>query len=137
MNRRGLYDIIVVFFLIVVLIASVIAFLSLNAGSAMLYGALRKQASGPRDALAVKDALLSCHRIDYLVASELSLTTCRADAMLGGYTVTRLPLNGCTPTVWDHRHGTTDTLIPFIVTVEDEGGKRCLSRLDVAVGGVA
>ena len=101
----------------------------------MLYGTLRKQLSGPRDALAVKDALLSCHRIDYLLASELNETTCRADAMLGGYMVTRLSLNGCEPTVWDHRRGTTDTLIPFIVTVEDDGGKRCLSRLDIAIGG--
>jgi hypothetical protein len=136
--RKGLYDIIVVFFLIIVLIAAVIAFLTLNAGSSMLYVSLRKQAAGPREAAAVKDALLACHRIDYLIESQLGETDCRADTMLGGYAVTRLALNDCEPASWDHRRGTaTDTAIPFIVTVEDGGGKRCLSRLDVFVRGTA
>lgn len=83
----------------------------------------------------LKDALLSCHRLEYL-DSVLFSEPCSADSMHRGYRVTQLELNGCQTQTWEkgeHALGEYDQAIPFIVTVQQPSGLRCLARLEVYI----
>jgi hypothetical protein len=129
-GRKGLYEIIMVFFLIIVMVFSIMFFLSMNAGSSVLYSNVRQHAQGPREAVLVKDSLLACHRTDYLHA-DLFRTPCPADRMQQGYRVTQYEINGCAPETWGEAKGEFTQTIPFVVAVEHSSGKRCLAKLEV------
>jgi hypothetical protein len=129
-----MYDIIVAFFLVLTLVFAVVLFLYLNASSATLFGKLQESSAGPREAAIVKDALLACHRLEY-VDERLLSDPCPADTMLRGYRITQHELNGCEAKSWERgQHDTYDQVTPFIITVEQVSGQRCLARLEVFSG---
>lgn len=135
-GRRGIYEIILTFFLIATLVFAVIMFLYVNTGSSLLYAGLKQQGEAPRDASLLKDALLACHRLDYLSAELLAeqiagTAQCPAMKMLRGFRITQLPMNNCTETGWMHQNGEYGQAVPFIVSVEQSSGQRCLARLEV------
>ena len=133
MSRKGVYDIIMTFFLVILLIFGVLIFLYLNARSAVVFGGVARTSAAPRSAAEVKDAVLSCHRLEYLDETLMN-APCYAKDAYGGYRVRQLALNGCTQKVWDFRRSIGDaSTIPFIVAVEQQGGKRCLAALEVFV----
>lgn len=139
LGRRGFYEIIMAFFLITVLIFAVIFFLFMNTSSSLLYGKLKQASAGPRDAQVVKDALLTCHNVDYLKESVLDAqvagtTSCAAQEMLGGFRVERLALNGCAAKEWSLARGDHAQAVPFIIAIEDPGGRRCIGRLEILLG---
>lgn len=130
-NRKGLYEIIFGFFLVVVLVFGVLFMLSAAAGSSELYAKVRQTMKGANSAGIVKDELLSCHRLTYLDA-ELFSAPCRANALLQGYSVRQLPLNGCPELVWDFTSGEPAQKVPFVVAIEQENSTRkCLAILEV------
>jgi hypothetical protein len=135
-GRKGLYEIILVFFLVVVLIFAVIFFLYVNTSSSLLYGKLKKSTSSTHDAVLLKDALLACHRIDYLDVSLLD-EQCEAKQMLHGFDLVQLPLNGCQEHQWNYSRSEYTQTIPFVVTMQQLSGQRCIARLLVRVGETA
>jgi len=104
LGKKGMYEVILAFFTITVLIAAVLFFLYANTASATVYAQLKRTTQGPAQAVLVKDALYSCHEIDYLVETRFD-SPCKADAMLRGYKVTQLALNGCEEKEWDKSRG--------------------------------
>ena len=130
-GRRGLYEILLAFFTVIVLVTSVLIFLSLETQSTMLYALLRKNAALPKEASLLKEELLACHHLDYLEEEKFD-APCRADGLLRGYRVVQLSLNSCEERVWDRSRGQYSSTIPFIVAVAQQGGgRRCLARLEV------
>lgn len=131
LGRKGLYEIILTFFVLIVLLVSVFLFMQLSTHSTALYGAVREAMGGPVDAVGVKDALLRCHRIQYLDEERLD-TPCAADGLFRGYRLTQLPLNGCEERTWDRSRGDYSQAVPFILAMERRDDVwKCLVRLEV------
>jgi uncharacterized membrane protein len=126
-----MYEIILAFFVVTVIIFAVIAFMYLNVSSSALYAKLKQGSSSQTDAVSLKDELLACHRLDYLDETLMD-APCRAKTMLQGYTITQLPLNGCQAKTWKYAKSDAATSVPFVVDVAQAGsGKKCLARLNV------
>ncbi|MBR9703072.1 hypothetical protein GOV10_03490 [Candidatus Woesearchaeota archaeon] len=129
-GKRGLYEIFLGFFAIVVLVFAIIFFLYINAQSSSVYASLKQASSSPREAGKVKDTLLSCHRLTHLDA-DLFDEPCAADNMWSGYRVVQYGLDGCPETIWDKSTGQHNSLIPYVVAVDQGNGLKCLARLEV------
>jgi hypothetical protein len=134
LGKRGLYEIIMTFFIVIVLVFAILFFLYINISSGILYDKVSRSASAPRSAIEVKDAVLACHKVEYL-DERLMDAPCRAKALLGGYRIRQYTANGCNATVWNYTKllPEENQLVPFVVTVEQLGGKRCLAALEVVV----
>lgn len=131
LGRRGLYEIIMAFFAVTIIIFAVIAFMFLNVSSSTLYAQLKTGSRSQTEAVKVKDVLLACHRFDYLDESLMD-SPCRAKEMLKGYAITQMPLNGCEPKEWSYARGEHSTSVPFVVDVAQAGsGKKCLAKLHI------
>jgi len=130
-QRRGLYEIILTFFVVTVIVFAVIAFMYMNVSSSTLYAQLKRGTQSQTEAVKVKDVLLACHRLDYLDESMMD-APCRAKGMLRGYTIQQLPLNGCEPKLWSYASGEYTVSVPFVIDVaQTDSGKKCLARLNV------
>lgn len=129
-GKRGLYEIFLGFFTIVVLVFAIIFFIYINAQSSSVYAYLKQASSTPREAGKVKDMLLSCHSLTHLDA-DLFDEPCAADSMWAGYRVVQYGLDGCPETIWDKSTGQYNSLIPYVISVDQGNGLKCLARLEV------
>lgn len=130
-GRRGLYEIIMAFFVVTVIVFAVIAFMFMNVSSSTLYAQLKQGSRSQTEAIKVKDVVLSCHRLEYLDEALMD-RPCRAKEMLKGYRVEQLTLNDCDPKTWDFAKGEYSSAVPFVLNVaQADSGKKCLAKLYV------
>lgn len=125
--RRGLFEIITAFFLVAVLVFAIIFFLYMNTSSSLLYSKVQEDVEGPREAVSVKDALLACHRLEYLYEGSFDEP---CPAAQRAFRVTQYEMNGCAAKSWGEP-GEFSQTVPFVVSVEQASGLRCLARLEV------
>lgn len=102
----------------------------MNTQSSTVYAGLKQASGAPREAINVKDALLSCHQISYLEAERFD-QPCPADDMWSGYRVVQYGFDACSETIWDKSTGQYTSLVPFVVAVDQGNGIKCLARLEV------
>jgi len=132
-QRRGVYEIFITFFLVLVLVFGLMFVLFSVVSSTGLYAQVQSASQAPLDALALKDSLFFCHRLEFLDETMMN-EPCPAKNMLHGFIVKQSSLNGCEAKEWDYSKPGYSQTTPFAVTVEQEVGTRCLATLEILSG---
>jgi hypothetical protein len=131
LHRRGIYELLLGFFLVFVLLFGVLFFLFLDNQTSGLYAAIKGRTSGFDESENIREVLLACHGVTFLDAAKMD-QPCPAKEMGRGFTVIQLPVNGCPERHWSYLQGSYSEKIPFVVTIlQEDGAKKCLARLEV------
>lgn len=134
---KGIFSTITGFFLIVVIVFGLIAFLAIYTGMVGLSSAVKSDLRSYDAAKQFKDSLLICHGQTRLQASKLDDPgSCPLSPMVKGYRVEQKEVLGCDSNNWPF--GDTDDFthqrIPYsVVVVQGDGSSTCLATLHIYI----
>lgn len=132
--RRGeLQEIMIAFVLVMVMIFTVLFFLSINAKTNILFSNIKHNSLRYDVAEQVFSTILECHETTFLDEEKLNnRTSCPAATISGGYTIHQLPMNGCEEKRWTFSNGNYSSSLPFVVSIlQNDSEKKCLAVMEV------
>ena len=95
-NKKAFFSIISAFFLVIIIVFTLIGFVGLYLTLFAAKGGVSKEAQKLTNTKLFKDSLLLCHGTPYLLEEKLNSTDCDNIAGVLGYEVLQQPLFGCT-----------------------------------------
>ena len=136
-NKKAFFSIISAFFLVIVIVFILVAFVGLYLTLFAAKGGVSKNAQKLTNTKLFKDNLLLCHGTPYLLEEKLNSTECDNIAGVLGYEVLQEPFFGCEAKVFSKGTVNDTNSIKYsyrISVLQNNTHQTCLAKLIVHAG---